>query len=253
MTHALLEVDGLWTAYGQADVLRGVSCSLRTGAITCLLGPNGAGKTTLLMSIAGLARARSGAVRFAGADIAGQPAHAIVARGIALVPEDRQMFAALSVADNLMVGAHGRRDGAAIRADLARIYARFPRLRERAAQRAGTLSGGEQQILAMARAMMSRPRLLMMDEPSRGLAPLAIEDMLRFIEEINAGGTSIFLVEQNPRIALGLAHDLYVMEHGRITFHGAPSGLPPDELVRCAYLGAGSASPFPASVDLTNA
>jgi branched-chain amino acid transport system ATP-binding protein len=238
MNAALLEIDGLVATYGKRAALQGVSLTLRDGAIGCLLGPNGAGKSTLLMSIAGLIRTQRGTLRFCGDDITGEAAYRIHARGIALVPENRQLFAALSVADNLLAGACGRTDKAAIAADLARMYARFPRLRERAGQRAGTLSGGEQQLLAMARAMMSRPRLLLMDEPSRGLSPLAIDDMLRFLGQINGQGTSVLLAEQNPHLALRFSDQLHLLEQGRITFSGDPAHLPAGEVARRAFLGS---------------
>lgn len=238
MSAIMLEIDGLVTTYGKTAALQGVSLTLQEGSINCLLGPNGAGKSTLLMSIAGLIRTQRGTIRFCGVDIMGKAPHRVGAHGIALVPENRQLFATLSVADNLLVGACWRADKGNIATDLERMYKRFPQIRERAGQQAGTLSGGEQQLLAMARAMMSRPKLLLMDEPSRGLSPLAVEDMLCFIGQINAQGTSVLFAEQNPHLALRFAQHLYLLEKGRITFSGDPAHLPEDEVARRAYLGS---------------
>ena len=235
---ALLEVNGLVTAYGKIEALKGVSLSVEQGSITCLLGPNGAGKTTLMMTTAGILRPRSGSIRFAGAEIAARQPHAIVAQGVALVPENRLVFPAMSVIDNLQAGAYQRRERAGVIADVERMYTRFPPLRERSAQLAGTLSGGEQQMLAVARALMSRPRLLLMDEPSLGLAPLVVEEIFRIIAELHRDGVTIFLVEQNAHMALKVAQHFYLMEQGKVTFSGAPGALAEDEVIRRAYLGS---------------
>jgi branched-chain amino acid transport system ATP-binding protein len=237
MSAPLLEISDLVTAYGKIEALRGVALSVNPGSITCLLGPNGAGKTTLLLTLAGILKSRRGSIRFAGQELAGRAPHDIVACGIALVPENRLVFPHMTVADNLAAGAYQRRDRA-IQADMERLYARFPRLKERIAQAAGTLSGGEQQMLAVARALMSRPRLLLMDEPSLGLAPLVVAEIFRIIAELNRDGTTIFLVEQNAHMALQVAHHFYLIEHGRITFSGNPGALAEDEVIRRAYLGS---------------
>ena len=238
MTAPLLEVADLVTAYGKIEALKGVTLAVAPGSITCLLGPNGAGKTTLMMTTSGILRPRRGSIRFAGEEIAGRAPHDIVARGIALVPENRLVFPHMTVADNLAAGAYQRRDRAEIAADVERLYGRFPRLKERAAQEAGTLSGGEQQMLAVARALMSRPKLLLMDEPSLGLAPLIVEEIFSIVAELNRDGTTIFLVEQNAHMALKLAHHFYLMEQGRVTFSGSPGALAEDEVIRRAYLGS---------------
>jgi branched-chain amino acid transport system ATP-binding protein len=233
---ALLEVANLVTAYGKIEALKGVSLGVREGSITCLLGPNGAGKTTLMMTIAGILRPKSGTVKLSGRDIAGVAPHAIVAAGIALVPENRLVFPSMTVHENLQAGAYQRRDD--FGADLERLYSRFPRLRERSKQLAGTLSGGEQQMLAVARALMSRPRLLLMDEPSLGLAPLVVEEIFRIIADLHRDGTTIFLVEQNAHMALKVAHHFYLMEQGKVSFSGDPGSLAEDEVIRRAYLGS---------------
>jgi branched-chain amino acid transport system ATP-binding protein len=234
----LLEVRDLVTAYGKIEALKGVSLAVREGSVTCLLGPNGAGKTTLMYSIAGILNPRSGSIRLAGEPIAGTPPHRIVARGAALVPENRLVFPKMTVRENLHAGAYGRRDRDGIEADLERMFGRFPRLRERAAQDAGTLSGGEQQMLAVARALMSRPKLLLMDEPSLGLAPLVVEEIFQIVAELNRAGTTIFLVEQNAHMALKVAHHFYLIEQGRVTFDGDPGALAEDEVIHRAYLGS---------------
>ena len=234
----LLEVADLVTAYGKIEALKGVTLDVQQGSITCLLGPNGAGKTTLMMTTAGILAPRSGNIRFAGKDIAGKPPHAIVAAGIALVPENRLVFPSMSVTENLQAGAYQRNDRLDIAEDIERMFARFPRLKERAAQDAGTLSGGEQQMLSVARALMSRPRLLLMDEPSLGLAPLVVEEIFRIIADLNADGTTIFLVEQNAHMALKVAHHFYLMEQGKVTFSGNPGSLGEDEVIKRAYLGS---------------
>jgi len=234
----LLEIADVVTTYGRIEALKGVSLSVAAGTITCLLGPNGAGKTTLMLTVAGILTPKRGAIRFEGASIAGWLPDRVVGRGVALVPENRLVFAQMSVRDNLLAGAYLRRDRDAIAADLEHMYERFPRLRERAQQHAGTLSGGEQQMLAVARALMSRPRLLLMDEPSLGLAPLVVRDIFRIIADLKAEGTTVFLVEQNARAALEVADRFYLMEQGRVSFQGTPGELAEDEVIRRAYLGS---------------
>jgi branched-chain amino acid transport system ATP-binding protein len=233
----MLDVQDIVTAYGKIEALKGVSLAAAEGRITCLLGPNGAGKTTLMYSIAGILKPRRGSIRLAGADITGQSPAAIVARGLALVPENRLVFPQMSVAENLEAGAYQRRDTAEIATDIERMYTRFPRLKERRGQLAGTLSGGEQQMLSVARALMSRPRILLMDEPSLGLAPLIVEEIFRIVSELNNDGVTIFLVEQNVHMALKVAHHFYLMEQGRVTFSGEPGKLAEDEVIQRAYLG----------------
>jgi branched-chain amino acid transport system ATP-binding protein len=232
----MLSVRNLVTTYGKIEALKGVSLDVTSGSITCLLGPNGAGKTTLMMSIAGVLKPRAGEIRFEGKSISGLQPDSIVRRGIALVPENRLVFPSMSVRENLQAGAYQRKDG--IDADIERVFARFPRLKERAPQLAGTLSGGEQQMLAVGRALMSRPRLLLMDEPSLGLAPLVVEEIFRTIAELHRDGTTIFLVEQNAHMALKLAQHFFLMEQGRVSFSGNPGSLAEDEVIRRAYLGS---------------
>jgi branched-chain amino acid transport system ATP-binding protein len=234
----VLEIGDVVTAYGKIEALKGVTLSVAQGSITCLLGPNGAGKTTLMLTASGILKPRRGSIRFGGEEIAGRAPHDVVARGIALVPENRLVFPHMTVADNLAAGAYQRRDKAVIAEDIARLYGRFPRLRERSTQEAGTLSGGEQQMLSVARALMSRPKLLLMDEPSLGLAPLVVEEIFRIIAELNRDGTTIFLVEQNAHMALKVAHHFYLIEQGRVTFSGSPGALAEDEVIRRAYLGS---------------
>jgi branched-chain amino acid transport system ATP-binding protein len=234
----MLEISDLVTAYGKIEALKGVSLTLEAGKITCLLGPNGAGKTTLMMSIAGILKPRRGSIRLEGSELVGQSPARIVSRGVALVPENRLVFPQMSVHENLLAGAYQRNDKAAIAADLERMYDRFPRLRERHEQMAGTLSGGEQQMLAVGRALMSRPRILLMDEPSLGLAPLIVAEIFNIVRELNRDGTTIFLVEQNAHMALQVAHQFFLMEQGRVTFKGMPGQLAEDEVIQRAYLGA---------------
>ena len=234
----LLEIQDLVTSYGKIEALKGVSLTVKEGSITCLLGPNGAGKTTLMMSTAGILKPRRGSIRFAGQDIAGKAPHTIVAAGVALVPENRLVFPKMSVIENMQAGAYQRNDTADIATDIERMFKRFPRLRERSAQEAGTLSGGEQQMLAVARALMSRPKLLLMDEPSLGLAPLVVAEIFSIIRELNKDGSTIFLVEQNAHMALKVAHHFYLMEQGRVTFSGDPGSLAEDEVIKRAYLGS---------------
>jgi len=232
----VLRVQELVTAYGKIEALKGVSLEVAQGTITCLLGPNGAGKTTLMMTIAGVLKPKLGTVSFLGEKLSGLAPHAIVARGIALVPENRLVFPSMTVLENLRAGAFQRKDD--FDADIERLLGRFPRLKERSAQLAGTLSGGEQQMLAVARALMSRPKLLLMDEPSLGLAPLVVEEIFAIIAELHRDGTTIFLVEQNAHMALKVAHRFFLMEQGRVSFSGDPGSLAEDEVIRRAYLGS---------------
>jgi branched-chain amino acid transport system ATP-binding protein len=234
----MLEIADIVTSYGKIEALKGVSLNVAPGKITCLLGPNGAGKTTLMMTVAGILRPRRGSVRFEGRELAGAPPRRIVESGIALVPENRLVFPNMTVADNLAAGAFTRSDRGGIAEDLERMFARFPRLKERATQAAGTLSGGEQQMLAVARALMVRPKLLLMDEPSVGLAPLVVEEIFRIVRDLNRDGTTIFLVEQNAHMALQVAHHFYLLELGKVTFSGAPGQLAEDEVIQRAYLGS---------------
>jgi len=238
---SLLTVKDVVTAYGKIEALKGVSLEVARGSITCLLGPNGAGKTSLMMTIAGILKPKKGEIVFDGRSIAGAAPHAIVARGVALVPENRLVFPAMTVLENLNAGAYQRADARAVADDIDKMFARFPRLRERSAQQAGTLSGGEQQMLAVARALMSRPKLLLMDEPSLGLAPLVVEEIFRIIAELHRDGTSIFLVEQNAHMALKVAQHFYLIEQGKVTFSGDPGSLAEDEVIRRAYLGSSQA------------
>jgi branched-chain amino acid transport system ATP-binding protein len=238
----MLEVNDVVTAYGKIEALKGVSLSVDPGSITCLLGPNGAGKTTLMYTIACILRPRRGSVRFNGDELIGDTADRVVSRGIALVPENRLVFPQMSVAENLAAGAYLRRDHDAIARDLEALFSRFPALKERRAQAAGTLSGGEQQMLAVARALMSRPKLLMMDEPSMGLAPLIVERIFDIVQELNRDGITIFMVEQNAHMALKVAHKFFLMEQGKVTFAGAPGQVAEDDVIRRAYLGSMKAS-----------
>jgi len=232
----MLSVRDLVTAYGKIEALKGVSLDVAQGSITCLLGPNGAGKTTLMMTVAGVLKPKKGSIRFSEKEISSLQPHAIVARGIALVPENRLVFPSMTVLENLHAGAYQRKDG--IDADIERVFVRFPHLKERSAQQAGTLSGGEQQMLAVARALMSRPKLLLMDEPSLGLAPLVVEEIFHIIADLHRDGATIFLVEQNAHMALKVAQHFYLIEQGRVTFSGNPGSLAEDEIIRRAYLGS---------------
>ncbi|MBI3458392.1 MAG: ABC transporter ATP-binding protein [Candidatus Rokubacteria bacterium] len=236
----MLEVEELSVAYGAIQALRGVSLRVREGSIVTLIGANGAGKTTLLRTISGLLRPGAGRIRFTGREITGLEAEAIVRLGISHAPEGRQNFAALSVRDNLLIGAYPiyRRGGrAAVLEDLERVCTLFPVLRERQRQLAGTLSGGEQQMLAVGRVLMARPRLLLLDEPSMGLAPLVVQEILRQIRRLPEAGTTVLLVEQNARSALAIAHRGYVIETGRVVLEGSAAELRRDPRVQAAYLG----------------
>ena len=234
---AMLEIADVVTAYGKIEALKGVSLSAARGRITCLLGPNGAGKTTLMMSIAGALKPRQGSIRLEGNELVGLSPARIVGNGVALVPENRLVFPQMSVRENLLAGAYQRNDSGEVTADIERMYMRFPQLKQRREQLAGTLSGGEQQMLAVARALMSRPRLLLMDEPSLGLAPIVVKEIFAIIAELNREGVTIFLVEPNAHLALRVAHHFYLMEQGRVTFSGNPGELAEDEVIKRAYLG----------------
>lgn len=233
----MLRLEGLQIRYGAIHAVKGVDLRVREGTITTLIGSNGAGKSTILRTISGLKRASEGRIQFAGESITSLAPHEIVRRGIVQIPEGRVIFANLTVSDNLELGAYLRRDRAGIRADLERVFTLFPRLKERLRQPGGTLSGGEQQMLAVGRGLMARPRLLLMDEPSLGLAPMLVKGIFETIAEINRSGTAILLVEQNAQMALRIAHDASVIETGRIVASGPASTLASDAAVREAYLG----------------
>lgn len=234
----MLKIEDLEVSYGAVQALRGISMEVNDGEIVSLIGANGAGKTTTLHAITGLVPIRSGSVIYDGHDLRKTDPSRIVTMGLAHVPEGRQVFTRMTVAENLAMGAYFRKDKKAIAGDLERVYARFPRLKERAKQLAGTLSGGEQQMLAVGRALMSRPKLLMMDEPSLGLAPLVVRDIFSIIQEINKQGVTILLIEQNANMALKIADVGYVLETGRITLTGSGKELLSNDAVRAAYLGA---------------
>lgn len=232
----LLELRGVSVAYGKVPALRTVSMAVPEGGIVTIIGANGAGKTTALRAISGLSRVTSGEIWFEGARIDGLSPDRIVARGIAHVPEGRRIFPDMTVEENLRTGAFLRRDKGVV-SDLEQVYIRFPRLRERRTQRAQTMSGGEQQMLAIGRALMARPKLLLMDEPSMGLAPIIVEEIARIVEEINAEGVPVVLVEQNAELALDLADHAYVLETGSLALEGPAHALHDNEHVRAAYLG----------------
>jgi len=234
----MLSVEDIHVYYGNIHALKGVSLDVKEGEIVTLIGANGAGKSTTLRAIAGLNPVREGAIRYLGADLAGVSTPDRVGRGLVLCPEGRQIFANMSVAENLHIGAFLRRDRAGIEADIERVYGMFPRLDERRQQRGGTLSGGEQQMLAVGRAILSRPKLLILDEPSLGLAPLIVKNIFEILAKLNAEeGLTILLVEQNARLALKLAHRAFVIETGQITMSGFAADLLADPRVQEAYLG----------------
>ena len=232
----MLRLDGLHVYYGEIHALKGVSLEVHQGEIVTLLGNNGAGKTTTLKTISGLLAPRQGSVELEGQPLVGVPPHDVVGRGIGHVPEGRRIFNRLTVRENLLMGAFLRSDGG-IDADLQRVFTLFPRLHERIAQVAGTLSGGEQQMLAIGRALMARPRLLLLDEPSMGLAPVLVEQIFETIGEVNRQGTTILLVEQNAAMALSIAHRGYVLETGAVVLTGTAAALGENPDVRRAYLG----------------
>jgi branched-chain amino acid transport system ATP-binding protein len=233
----ILQLENVHTYYGSIHALKGISIEVRNGEIVTLLGANGAGKSTTLRSINGLNRPRQGSIRFEGNEITQTPPHEIVKRGIAQSPEGRRLFPRMSVTENLEMGAFQRRDRGGIREDMERVFELFPRLRERRAQKAGTLSGGEQQMCAIGRALMARPKLLLLDEPSMGLAPIFVERIFEIVKTINEQGTSILLVEQNALMALDAADRGYVMETGRIVLADKAAALKTNEEVRKTYLG----------------
>jgi len=234
---AMLEVNDIHTYYGNIHALNGISIKVEEGEIVTLIGANGAGKTTTLRTICSLLKPRQGSIYLEGEDLAKYKAHEVVFKGIAMVPEGRGVFARLTVSENLDMGAFSRKDKAGIQRDLERVYTLFPRMKERRSQVSGTLSGGEQQMLATARALMTRPRLLLMDEPSMGLAPILVEGIFDIIKEINQEGTTILLVEQNATMALTVADRGYVLQTGEIVLHDTAENLQQNEMVQKAYLG----------------
>ncbi len=233
----MLDIKDINVFYGAIHAIKGISLTVNEGEIVTLIGANGAGKSTTLRTISGLLKPKSGSITFLGNEIGGMSANKIVREGISQVPEGRRIFAEMSVMENLELGAFIRTDADGIAADLEMVFKRFPRLNERRAQLAGTLSGGEQQMLAMGRALMSRPKLLLLDEPSMGLAPLLIREIFSIIEDINKTGTTVLLVEQNANMALSIANRAYVLETGRITLSGDAKELAASEDIRKAYLG----------------
>jgi branched-chain amino acid transport system ATP-binding protein len=233
----LLEVEDLHTFYGTIEAVKGISITVNEGEVVTLIGANGAGKSTTLRSIQGINRPKRGRIMFKGQDIVGRRPHDIVKMGISQSPEGRRLFSRMSVRENLEMGAFQRSDRSGILEDIDRVYELFPRLQERRMQKAGTLSGGEQQMCAIGRALMARPKLLMLDEPSLGLAPILVERIFDIVREINAQGTSILLVEQNALIALAVANRGYVLETGRVALHDTAHALRRNEQVRKAYLG----------------
>jgi branched-chain amino acid transport system ATP-binding protein len=234
---AMLTINDLHVYYGVIQAIKGISFEVNEGEVIALIGANGAGKTTILHTITGLIAARSGSIIFQDQKLTKTPAHKIVKMGIAHVPEGRRIFSHLTVFENLQLGAYTRRDNAEIEASLESVYRRFPRLRERRNQVAGTLSGGEQQMLAIGRALMSRPKLILMDEPSMGLSPILVSEIFDIIKSISEGGTTVLLVEQNAKKALTIADRAYVLETGKIVLSGNAQDLINDESVKKAYLG----------------
>lgn len=233
----MLQMENVNVFYGAIHAIKDISISVEEGEIVTLIGANGAGKSTTLRTISGLLKPKTGKILFEGKEIGGLAAQTIVKEGISQVPEGRRVFANMTVLENLELGAYIRSDKAGIRDDLNAVFERFPRLLERKSQLAGTLSGGEQQMLAMGRALMSRPRLLLLDEPSMGLAPLLVKEIFEIVKQINRTGTTVLLVEQNANMALSIAHKAYVLETGRITLAGEAKELAASEEVRKAYLG----------------
>lgn len=233
----MLKIDNINVFYGAIHALKGISLEVSQGEIVTLIGANGAGKSTTLRTISGLLKPKNGTITYEGKDIAGHKAQDIVASGLSQVPEGRRIFANMTVMENLELGAYLRKDKENLAGDFKNVFAKFPRLEERKLQLAGTLSGGEQQMLAMGRALMSRPKLLLLDEPSMGLAPLLVKEIFSIIKEINESGTTILLVEQNAHMALSIANRAYVLETGRITLSGEAKELAASEEIRKAYLG----------------
>ena len=234
---AMLEVKDLEVYYGMIQAIKGISFEVNQGEVVALIGANGAGKTTTLHTITGLLPSKKGTVTFEGQDITKVPGHKIVTMGMAHVPEGRRVFADMSVYENLLMGAYTRKDKNEIAQSLEMVYKRFPRLKERTGQRAGTLSGGEQQMLAMGRALMSKPKIILMDEPSMGLSPIFVNEIFDIIKEVSESGTTVLLVEQNAKKALSIADRAYVLETGSITLEGKADDLLHDESVQKAYLG----------------
>jgi len=234
----MLKIDNLHVSYGGIRALRGISMEVPDGKIVTLIGANGAGKSTTLRTISGLVKADSGSISYDGQELLGQPIYKILEKGIALVPEGRRVFTNLTVLENLKIGAYLRNDKAQIEKDLEWVYELFPRLKERTWQAGGTLSGGEQQMLAVARALMGKPKVIMMDEPSLGLAPLVVKDIFDIIREINAQGVTVLLIEQNANMALKIADYAYVLETGKISLSGTGRELLVNEDVKKAYLGS---------------
>jgi branched-chain amino acid transport system ATP-binding protein len=233
----ILQVEGIHSFYGSIEALKGISLEVYEGEIVTLIGSNGAGKTTTLRSISGIVAPREGAIYYLGKDITGMPGHQVASIGIAQSPEGRRIFPRMTVLENLEMGAFTRKDNAAIRADVERVYEMFPRLKERQKQKAGTMSGGEQQMLAMGRALMAQPKLLLLDEPSLGLAPVIVDKIYEIIREINQQGVTILLVEQNANYALDVSARGYVLETGTVALSDKSSALRTDERVMAAYLG----------------
>jgi branched-chain amino acid transport system ATP-binding protein len=233
----ILTVEGLEVAYGGIQAVKGVDLEIRRGELVTLIGANGAGKTTTLKAITGLLKPKAGEIRYFGQPLSGKRTFQLPGEGLAMVPEGRGVFARMTIVENLQMGAYVRNDDAGIKADIERMFVTFPRLKERANQLAGTMSGGEQQMLAMARALMSRPKLLLLDEPSMGLSPIMVDKIFEVVGEIRSQGMTVLLVEQNARRALQLADRAYVMESGLVTMSGRASEMLDDPKVRAAYLG----------------
>ncbi|MEQ8153885.1 MAG: ABC transporter ATP-binding protein [Clostridiaceae bacterium] len=234
----MIKIDNLVVSYGGIEALKGISIEVPSGKIVTLVGANGAGKSTALKSIVGLVKPKSGSISYEGTDLTKLNTEKMVQKGIALVPEGRRVFADLTVLENLKIGAYSRKDKKEISEDLENVYALFPRLKERSWQTAGTLSGGEQQMLAIGRALMSRPKLIMMDEPSLGLAPIIVKELFGIIQRINKQGMTVLLIEQNANAALKIADVGYIMETGKITLKGSGKELLNNEEIKAAYLGA---------------
>lgn len=233
----MLKIENLSVSYGMIEAIKGISFEVNDGEIVTLIGSNGAGKTTTMHAISGLIKAKSGSITLDGEELTKVPANKIVGLGLAQVPEGRRVFALQTVEENLILGAYLRKDKDGVQKDLENVYELFPRLKERMKQPAGTLSGGEQQMLAMARALMAKPKIMLMDEPSMGLSPLLVKEIFRIIKDINAQGTTVLLVEQNAKMALGIADRAYVLETGKIILEGTGEELAASEQVRKAYLG----------------
>ncbi len=234
----MLRTEKITTFYGEIQALKGLTLEARHGEVTCVLGPNGAGKTTTMFTIAGILKAHTGSIYLEEEELTNDSAQTIVRKGVALVPENRLMFPQMSVRENLDAGAFTRpSNDTLIENDILKIFQRFPILEKRREQLAGTLSGGEQQMLAIARALMAKPKILLMDEPSLGLAPLVVKEIFQIIRQLNEEGVTILLVEQNARMALKVAHKVYLLEQGRVSFSGSPEEMRQDEVIKSAYLG----------------